>query len=75
MRRLRAARLNGTYERFLALAVDPELNRGPLPLMPGVVGQPLWHRVAVENEPVEHQGKVGIGDAPFAKQLSGVGGQ
>jgi hypothetical protein len=48
------------------------LDAGTLPLTGRVIGQPLRYRVAIEHQAVEHQRKVGVGDAPLAKQVIAI---
>jgi hypothetical protein len=48
---------------------DPALNRLSLPLIRGVVCQPSWHRITIQDEPIQHQCKVGVRDAPLSKEV------
>lgn len=58
------------------LKCHPCLHRIAIPLPPGVCTQSRWHVIAVHHEPVQHQGKIHIGDRPGTKQvLATVGKQ
>lgn len=50
-------------------STDPLLNRRPAPLPPGIRRQPFRHRIAIHDQPVEHQRKIGIGNAPLAEKI------
>jgi len=54
--------------KWRPLQLDPALHGRSLPLMPRVVRQMLRHIVAVQYEPVEHQRKVHVSDAPVVEQ-------
>src|SRR5690606_15578483 len=59
----------------LASLRDPRLHRRTLPLVTCVGGEPCRHLVARQDESVQHEGEVGIRDAPLAEEMVGAGRQ
>src|ERR1700693_5862756 len=56
-------------KRSRALELHPPLHRRPLPLMSRIPRELVGHGVGVGDEPLQHDRKVGVGDAPLAKQI------
>src|SRR6267378_4176696 len=63
-----AARLAGVLERRPPL-MDPQLDRGPLPLPSCIVRKVARDRVRVQNEAVQHQRKIDVRDRPPVEQV------
>lgn len=55
-----------------ARPVDPQLHGWTHPLAAGVRGQPLRHGIAMQQQAVQHQGEVDVGDAPFPAKVLGI---
>jgi hypothetical protein len=43
-----------------------------MPLVSGVVHQPLRHRVTVRDETLQHHGEVDVSDTPLAEEIVGA---
>jgi hypothetical protein len=63
------------------IQLEPALHRGSLPLTRGVIDQLRRHRIAIQDQTLEHQREIGICNAPLPEEVrvvvreQGLGGR
>ena len=64
----RAPRQRLTSKRR-ALSLNPALHGRALPLRPRIGNQAKRNLIAVQDQPMEHDGEIDVGDRPLAEQI------